>query len=560
MSYHRSKVGLWLSGRVNHSPASAQTFWRWLHGSYRTQWRISSPIISTLRSSLFVKMKDVWGAVLLASCFLQAGLVFGTLRSFGIFFPEFVDYFGSPAGSVSWVTSCAVAVQQLMSPLSCALTLRFGSRPVVVLGGFLSSFGMFLASFSSELYQLYLSIGGVSGFGWALIFSPSMAAVTCYFSRRRSLATGFVLTGIGVFSFALTPLLQFLVEEYSWRGAMLLLSGVALHSVPCGALLRVSNGASAVQPRSFLWGWELLCHWAFLRYCLAVTLINAAYFVPFAHLVAHMRTKGISDRQAAFLMALVGVADVGGRLFAGWLSDLSPKRTLHLLSLWTGLTAVTLGLLPLAATQLEIGAAAIVFGFCAGALTPGVFSALPWVVGGERVLPALGLLQMLESVGGLLGPPISGWLCDLTGDFSMSFVISGSFFLLGALIILTLPGICCRVRTVHSEFRRQRKSETLNGVPAAKHGGTVTKGCCECKMEGPVLLLDYRMEPDVSSCPQWPPLEERTDNMELYRDENSQRNCIGEDNTPLSAAKLDDHCSPRQITADLPQCQSMRPQ
>ncbi|XP_056408191.1 monocarboxylate transporter 13, partial [Hyla sarda] len=358
-------------------------------------------------SSSAPAMKDLWGPVLLFSCFLQAGLVFGTLRSFGIFFPEFVEYFDSPAGSVSWVTSCAVAVQQLMSPLGCALTLRFGSRPVVVFGGFLSFFGMFLASFSTELYQLYLSIGVVSGLGWALIFSPSMAAVTCYFSRRRSLATGFVLTGIGVFSFALTPLLQYLVEEYSWRGGMLLLSGVALHSVPCGALLHIPGEAPSEQPRSLLWGWELLRHWAFLRYCLAVTLINAAYFVPFTHLVAHMRTKGIGDRQAAFLMALVGVADVGGRLFAGWLSDLSSKHTLHLLSLWTGLTAVTLGLLPLAAREVEMGAAVTAFGFCAGALTPGVFSALPWVVGAEMVLPALGLLQMLESVGGLLGPPIS---------------------------------------------------------------------------------------------------------------------------------------------------------
>ncbi|KAG9467325.1 hypothetical protein GDO78_015174 [Eleutherodactylus coqui] len=354
------------------------------------------------------KTKEMWGTVLLISCFIQAGLVFGTLRSFGIFFPEFVEYFDSAAGSVSWVTSCAVAVQQLMSPLGCALALRLGSRPVVILGGFLSSLGMFFASFSTELYQLYLSIGGVSGLGWALIFSPSMAAVTCYFSRRRSLAAGFVLTGVGVFSFALTPLLQYLVEEYSWRGAMLLLSGVALHSVPCGALLRASSEDLPAQSRSFLWGWELLCNWAFLRYCLAVTLINAGYFVPFTHLVAHMRTKGIGDHQAAFLMALVGVADVGGRLFAGWLSDLSPKRTLPLLSLWTGLSAVVLGLLPLMAGDVKMGAAAIAFGFCAGALTPGVFSALPWVVGVEKVLPALGLLQMLESVGGLFGPPISG--------------------------------------------------------------------------------------------------------------------------------------------------------
>ncbi|XP_077117540.1 monocarboxylate transporter 13-like [Ranitomeya variabilis] len=459
-------------------------------------------------SSFFPKMMDTWGTMLLFSCFLQAGLVFGTLRSFGIFFPEFVEYFGSPAGSVSWVTSCAVAVQQLMSPLGCALALRFGSRPVVILGGFLSSLGLFLASLSTELYQLYLSIGGVSGLGWALIFSPSMAAVTCYFSRRRSLATGFVLTGVGVFSFALTPLLQYLVEEYSWCGAMLLLSGVALHSVPCGALLQTSSDTP--PDRSFLWGWELLCNLVFLRYCLAVTLINAAYFVPFAHLVAHMRTKGIGDRPAAFLMSLAGIADVGGRLFAGWLSDLSPKHTLHLLSLWTGLSGVILGLLPLASSDVEMGAAATAFGFCAGALTPGVFSALPWVVGAQRVLPALGLLQMLESVGGLLGPPISGWLCDRTGDFSMSFLLSGSFLLLGAFIILTLPEISCRSICIQA----QRTSRTPNDEPPVTDGAALANGYCECRVEqlpsdSPVFRED-KAGADVSSSEHWPPQEEGT--------------------------------------------------
>ncbi|XP_075062196.1 monocarboxylate transporter 13 isoform X2 [Mixophyes fleayi] len=465
----------------------------------------------TMSSSL-PQIEDVWGVVLLLSCFLQAGLVFGILRSFGIFFPEFVEYFGAAAGSVSWVISCAVAVQQLMSPVGCALTLQFGSRPVVILGGLLSSLGMFLASFSTDLYQLYLSIGGVSGLGWALIFAPSMAAVTCYFSRRRSLATGFVLTGAGVFSFALTPLLQYLVEVYSWRGAMLLLSGVALHSVPCGALLRAPSEDPPRHPRSFLWGWELLCDWTFMRYCLAITLINAGYFVPFTHLVAHMRAKGVGERQAALLMALVGIADVGGRLFAGWLSDLIPKRTMLLLSFWTGVAAGVLGLLPFAVKEVEMGVAAVAFGFCAGALTPGVFSALPWVVGGERVLPALGLLQMLESVGGLLGAPISGWLCDLTGDFSLSFIISGAFLFLGALIILTLPGICCRNRTDQSETRTQRISVTETKSSPAKQDFVQSTGTSSSKYS--VVESNHRKGTDLPSC-QCSPLEDRLEQNEV---------------------------------------------
>ncbi|EOA92856.1 hypothetical protein Anapl_18493, partial [Anas platyrhynchos] len=37
---------------------------------------------------------------------------------------------------------------------------------------------------------------------------------------------------------------------------------------------------------------------------------------------------------------------------------------------------------------------------------------------------------------------LSGWLRDLTGDFTASFLAAGAFLLAGSLLILTLPGFC----------------------------------------------------------------------------------------------------------------------
>lgn len=143
------------------------------------------------------------------SAFFQSALVFGVLRSFGVFFVEFVEAFEEQAARVSWITSIGIAVQQLGSeccawvrcpetlgregnvgtvkgevgdgrdagegwsshrtlssspgPVGSALSTKFGPRPVVMVGGVLAALGMLLASFATSLTHLYLSIGLLSG-------------------------------------------------------------------------------------------------------------------------------------------------------------------------------------------------------------------------------------------------------------------------------------------------------------------------------------------------------------------------------------------------------------
>lgn len=156
---------------------------------------------------------------------------------------------------------------------------------------------------------------------------------------------------------------------------------------------------------------SLLMHRGFLTYSLAVTCFNAGYFIPYVHLVAHSRLVGFSEFQAAFVISSTGVTDIVGRVVSGWVSDLPCVRSLHLLTIWTALVGLFLLLLPLCSMQGNYGgllAVSLAYGFSAGAMTPLVFSVVPEIVGMERMVGALGLLQLIESVGGLLGAPLSG--------------------------------------------------------------------------------------------------------------------------------------------------------
>ncbi|XP_028911183.1 monocarboxylate transporter 13-like [Ornithorhynchus anatinus] len=383
-----------------------------------------------------------WGWVVVVAAFVQSALVFGVLRSFGVFFVEFVAAFEEPVARVSWIASIGIAVQQFGSPVGSAFSTQFGARPVVMAGGVLAGLGMLLASFATSLTHLYLTIGLFSGWGWALIFTPSVACVSRYFRRRRSLATGLALTGVGLSSFAFSPLFQWLVEHYAWRGALLILSALSFHLVACGALLRplrLPEDEAHAGPLAQLTA--LLRHGPFLRYAAALTLVNAGYFVPYVHLVAHARDMGWEPYRAALLVSAAAGADLLGRVVSGYLGDLARCRASRLLALWTALTGLSLALLPLprAGGGAPLVVLAGAYGFFSGALTPVAFSALPDLVGVGRAFSSLGLLQMMESVGGLLGAPLSGFLRDQTGNFTASFMVAGGFLLAGSAILLTLP-------------------------------------------------------------------------------------------------------------------------
>lgn len=60
-----------------------------------------------------------WGWVLVGALFISTSLVFGLMRSLGIFFVEFVQYFDESAQAISWITSTGLAAQQFFSESLC---------------------------------------------------------------------------------------------------------------------------------------------------------------------------------------------------------------------------------------------------------------------------------------------------------------------------------------------------------------------------------------------------------------------------------------------------------
>jgi predicted MFS family arabinose efflux permease len=59
-----------------------------------------------------------------------------------------------------------------------------------------------------------------------------------YFDKKRAFALGISVCGTGIGTFVIAPLTKYLVDQYSWQGAILIESAILLNCAVSGALYR----------------------------------------------------------------------------------------------------------------------------------------------------------------------------------------------------------------------------------------------------------------------------------------------------------------------------------
>ncbi|KAM8738836.1 monocarboxylate transporter 12-B-like isoform 1-T3 [Acanthopagrus schlegelii] len=179
-----------------------------------------------------------WGWMIVSGCFLATICIRAVTRCVSMFFVEFQLHFEKDYSTTAWIHSLIDSVTFLCAPLGGFLGNRLSCRATVMLGGLLSFAGLVLGSFASSLEHLYICMGILTGLGFALSYTPALAMVGRYFNERKALAYGIALSGSGIGTFILAPAVQLLIENYSWRGALLILGGFVSNLCVCGALMR----------------------------------------------------------------------------------------------------------------------------------------------------------------------------------------------------------------------------------------------------------------------------------------------------------------------------------
>ncbi|KAK5948956.1 hypothetical protein OHC33_010042 [Knufia fluminis] len=120
----------------------------------------------------------------------------GFINSFGLFQSYYVDnmQIGSPS-AVAWIGTIQVWILFNVGTFSGRATDAGFFKLTFTLGAVISLFGMFMLSLCKTYWQVFLAQGVCIGLGFGLVFVPSIAIVSTYFLKNRSIALGITVTG-----------------------------------------------------------------------------------------------------------------------------------------------------------------------------------------------------------------------------------------------------------------------------------------------------------------------------------------------------------------------------
>lgn len=335
----------------------------------------------------------------------------GTGFSYGVLVLPVSRDLGLGQGTVSGVFAVTVMVFFLMGVPAGMLADRFGARSVLLLGTVALGAGLAVTATAEGAVALYVGHGVLVGTAMSACFIPLTAVVSALFVRRRPMAVGVAVSGIGLGTLVMAPLLATLVGLLGWRETYLGLAVAAPAVLLCCALLlgtlpRRSSAPPRMSRSVRTTDYRLLY--------VAQLLLSVAIFTPFAHLPAFAESAGVPAVTAAGLVGLIGAASVAGRLALGPVaSRFGLFRTYRSCFAAVGLSFAMWFLPGVGHTGLAVHA--VVFGVGYG----GFVALLPGVVahrfGIDGLGGLLGVLYTSHVIGAGLGPLAVGLLIERHG-------------------------------------------------------------------------------------------------------------------------------------------------
>ena len=419
------------------------------------------------------KIHPAWWLVL--AFFLLLITATGIRSANGVMILPLESEFGWSRAAISGSISVSLVIYGLAGPFSASLVMRYGIRRIMIIALILVILGVLGATQIRAIWQLTLLWGVLIGLGTGMAgLSVSAIIVDRWFLRYRGLVQGILTASFATGALIFLPVLERITEAFGWRWALVMIAGFGLMVIPIVAIF-IRNRPSdlgvepfgndhpegqaflAAQHRGSAKTLSSSSSNPFMQPLIILAQVskNRNFWLLFltfficglstngligTHLIAACEDVGISSRNGAWLLAMMGLFDLFGTIGSGFLTDRFDSR--KLLFAFYGFRGLSLMTLPFILTEnssaITLSIFAVFYGLDWVATVPPTVKLATQILGREKVGMVFGWIACGHQLGAGVAAAGAGLIHTHYQSYFYAFLLSGIACLFAAVAAISV--------------------------------------------------------------------------------------------------------------------------
>jgi MFS family permease len=386
--------------------------------------------------------------IIVGVTFITLGLTSTIFHSFSIFFVALLKEFRWSRSITSGAFSLFLILYGIIGPLAGSMVDRFGPRRVFVSGSLLWGMGLALSSLIHSWWEFYIFFGVIAALGAAFTGSvPNIAIIQNWFMEKRGLPIGILSSGIGIGIFVWIPTIQYLINRIGWRMAYQVMAFfIPLMVITMTMIfLKKSPRKTSSTPTEQVTYYTMMkdplivdLKWTSRSWTLGQAIftkqfwtVGASFFLSgtitqsiLTHHVAFFVDEGLETLFVSYVVGMIGVVSIGGKISWGTLSDRIGREITYTLVIACYICAILLLITFRILSYPCIPYLYAVFfgmGYAGMAVLPPLITADFFE--GRAYGSIFGAVWTLNSAGMAFGAWFGGFLYDHLGNYIPLFII-----------------------------------------------------------------------------------------------------------------------------------------
>ena len=366
----------------------------------------------------------------------------------GVLLQPLQSAFGWGRDTVSLSAAIGILIYGLTGPFAAALMERIGLRRTVIGALVLMAASTTASLWMTQPWHLMATWGIVSGVGTGSIAAVLGATIANrWFSTNRGLVMGLMSASTATGTLIFLPAMAALAESGGWKLVVMAIAIASAVLIPLIyffvperpatiGLTRYGAKPDEIVPPARAAGSGFIAETFGILADAAKTktfwLLFATFFIcgfttnglVGTHLIAYCGDHGIPEVAAAGLLATMGVFDLIGTTFSGWLTDrFDPRKLLLVYYSFRGLSLLYLPYSGFSGWTLSLFA--VLYGLDWIATVPPTLKLANEAFGDRRGPIVFGWVLAGHQAGGAAAAFFAGYLRQLQGDYATAFFVAG---------------------------------------------------------------------------------------------------------------------------------------